>query len=92
MVVSGAAPLLLAAAHNYDSKALSLWQVRTGHFSVAPWGTALDVARELEDEGGGYIKTYQGQWPMTRRSPWPSGLHVCVVARYRETERQTREA
>ena len=55
MVVSGATPLLLAAVHNYDVTALSLLRVGADHSHVAPLGTALDVARVLEDEGGGYI-------------------------------------
>ena len=33
-----------------------------GHSHVAPCGTALDVARMLEDEGDGHIKTYRVQW------------------------------
>ena len=43
-------PLLLAAVHNYDVTALSLLRAGAGHSHVAPWGTALDVVRELEVE------------------------------------------
>ena len=50
MVVSGVTPLLLAAVHNYDVTALSLLRAGAGHSHVTPWGTALDVVRELGDE------------------------------------------
>ena len=52
MVVSGVTPLLLAAVHNYDVTALSLLRAGADHSHVTPWGTALDVVREL---GGGLI-------------------------------------
>ena len=55
MVVSGVAPLLLAAVHNYDVTALSLLRAGAGHSHVTPWGTALDVVREL---GDGYLALY----------------------------------
>ena len=50
MVVSGVTPLLLAAVHNYDVTALSLLRAGADHSHVTPWGTALDVVRELGDE------------------------------------------
>ena len=50
MVVSGVTPLLLAAVHNYDATALSLLRAGADRTHVAPWGTALDVVRELGDE------------------------------------------
>jgi len=50
MVVSGVAPLLLAAARNYGVAALSFLWAGAGHSDVAPWGTALDMARKPEDE------------------------------------------
>ena len=55
MVVSGVAPLLLVAVHNYDATALSLLRAGAGHSHVTPWGTALDVVRELGDE---YLISY----------------------------------
>ena len=55
MVVSGVAPLLLAAVHNYGVTALSLLRAGADHSHVAPWGTALDVVRELGDE---YLALY----------------------------------
>jgi len=55
MVVSGVTPLLLAAVHNYDVTALSLLRAGADHSHVTPWGTALDVVRELEDE---YLALY----------------------------------
>ena len=50
MVVSGVTPLLLAAVHNYDVTALSPLRAGADHSDVTPWGTALDVVRELGDE------------------------------------------
>ena len=50
MVVSGVAPLLLAAVHNYDVTALSLLRAGADHAHVAPWGTALDVVWGMVDE------------------------------------------
>ena len=58
MAVSGVTPLLLAAAQSYDATALSLLRAGAGHSHVAPWGTALDVARKL---GGGYLPCHI-QW------------------------------
>ena len=55
MVVSGVTPLLLAAVHNYDVTALSLLRAGADHSHVTPWGTALDVVRELGDE---YLALY----------------------------------
>ena len=55
MVVSGVAPLLLAAIHNYDVTALSLLRAGADHSHVTPWGTALDVVREL---GDGHLVSY----------------------------------
>ena len=55
MVVSGVTPLLLAAVHNYDVTALSLLWAGAGHSHVTPWGTTLDVVRELGDE---YLISY----------------------------------
>ena len=55
MAVSGVAPLLLAAVHNYDVTALSLLRAGADHSHVTPWGTALDVVRELGDE---YLISY----------------------------------
>ena len=55
MVVSGVTPLLLAAVHNYDVTALPLLRAGADHFHVTPWGTALDVVRELGDE---YLISY----------------------------------
>ena len=50
MMVSGVAPLLLAAAHNYDATALPLLRAGADHSHVTPWGTALDVAQKLKGE------------------------------------------
>ena len=55
MVVSDVAPLFLAAVLNYDVTALSLLRAGAYHSHVTPWGTALDVVRELEDE---YLALY----------------------------------
>ena len=55
LVESGVAPLLLEAAHNCDVTALSLLRAGADHSHVTPWGTALDVVRELGDE---YLALY----------------------------------
>ena len=62
MVVSGGVALLLTAVQTYDITALPLLRAGAGRSHVAPWGTAPDVARMLEDEGGGYIETHHAQW------------------------------
>ena len=58
MVVSGAMPPTDSGSQ-YDVTALSLLRTGEGRSYVARRSAALDVARALEDEGGGHIKNYR---------------------------------